>query len=109
VARKYQQVSKGLILSALKSLDEKLSSGLRPEDAWNQTTVQLVYSSMSHMRAFVIQQYAKTLQRSDISSPLKCVLSTLFEIMALTWINRHSGDFVRFGGLQVIYFPAYLL
>lgn len=56
---------------------------------------------MSHMRAFVIEQFAKTLQKPSISVELKSVLSLLFEIMALTWINKFGGDFVRFGGFQV--------
>ena len=101
MVRQFQQVSKGLLVSALKSLDDKLASGLRAEDALNQTSIELAYCSMSHMRAFVIDQFAKTLQKPTISVQLKSVLSLLFEIMALSWINKFGGDFVRFGGFQV--------
>ncbi len=101
---KFQLVSTRLLLSALKSLDDKLARGVRAEDAWNQTSIELAYCSMSHMRAFVMDQFAKALQKSTISLELKSVLTLLFQIMALTWINKFGGDFARFGGLQVHFF-----
>ena len=73
---------------------------------------------MSHMRAFVVEQFCnvivvdsqpksaqpvKTMSgpAKRISEPVKTILGKLFEIQAVSWMLKFSGDFMRFAGLKV--------
>jgi len=58
--------------------------------------------SMSHIRAFVIWQFENFINRKEMSEPVKQVLEQLFEVQAIVWIMKHSGDFFRFAGIKVI-------
>ena len=73
--------------------------------------------SMSHIRAFVIEQFANVLIKPDpisepsklkftqpiqsISEPVKQILTQLFQVQAIFWILKYGGDFVRHARLKV--------
>ena len=73
--------------------------------------------SMSHIRAFVVEQFANVLITPDpisepsrlkftqpikpISEPVKQILLQLFQVQAIFWILKYGGDFVRHAGLKV--------
>jgi hypothetical protein len=67
----------------------------------NSTSVELSNLSMSHTRAFVIEQFSNFLNTKTMSEPVKQVLKQLFEIEAITWILKQAGDFYRFADLKV--------
>ena len=73
--------------------------------------------SMSHIRAFVIEQFANVLISpgpisepsklkftqpiQSISEPVKQILLQLFQVQAIFWILKYGGDFVRHAALKV--------
>ena len=64
------------------------------------TSIELSQSAMAHVRTYVIAENAQALACSDMSKPVKQVLSRLFHLMALKWIFQYSGDFQIHGGLR---------
>ena len=73
----------------------------RPEDAWNQTSIELTKSAMAHVRYFVIAENSRALYTTKMSSEVKNILTKLFHVMAIYWIQKYSGDFQLFGHLTV--------
>ncbi len=67
--------------------------------------------SMSHMRAFVVEQFCNVIVVDSqpksaqpvktMSEPVKTILGKLFEVQAVSWMLKFSGDFMRFAGLKV--------
>ena len=68
----------------------------------NATSVELTHLSLSHIRAFVIEQYADVLMTNErMSQPIKNILTQLFQILAISWMMKFSGDFMRHSQLKV--------
>lgn len=96
----FQRVARGQIEAAIKSLDKLVATGLRQEDAWNQTSIEFSQAAMAHIRYYVVAEYARTLIREEVSPPVKLVLRQLFHLMAIVWTLRYSGDFALYSGLK---------
>ena len=94
----YERVAKGQIVQAVTKMD-KLSISKRPEDAWNETSIELTQAAMAHTRYYVISENAHALYSIKMSPEVKKVLTQLFHLISIHWIMRFSGDFQIYGGL----------
>ncbi len=99
IAKLFQNVSKGQLIQAIKKLDQ-ISVGQRPEDSWNQMSIQLTECAMAHVRCFVIAENASALYSHNLSGEVRKVLQQLFHVMSIWWILKYSGDFQVHGGLS---------
>ncbi len=81
---------------------------MRAEDAWNKTSIELSRAAMAHIRYFVIWENARIFLTTKLSVPVKTVLRQLFDLMAISWIFKHAGDFMTHAKLNVnIYISIY--
>ncbi|KAL3289791.1 hypothetical protein HHI36_023183 [Cryptolaemus montrouzieri] len=88
--------AKKVELAALH-IDERVKRGRAYEDAWNETSVELVSAADSHGRAFILQTYQNVLSGIKHLSPeLKKVLVELQELYTVYTALRCTGDLLRF-------------
>ena len=50
----FQRVARGQIAQSIRNLDELNEKMDRPEDAWNQSSLELTQAAMAHIRYYVI-------------------------------------------------------
>ena len=99
----FREVAYGQISDAVAALDKRVKSGLRQEDAWNSTSVELTKAAMAHVRYFVVRNFADALQDSanQFSMAVKKILTNLFNILCCSWIQLYFGDFVCHTSIKV--------
>ena len=55
----FQRVARGQIAQSIRNLDELNEKMDRPEDAWNQSSLELTQAAMAHIRYYVIGKVTK--------------------------------------------------
>ncbi|XP_060724645.1 peroxisomal acyl-coenzyme A oxidase 1 isoform X1 [Tachysurus vachellii] len=89
-----------LVETAAKSLQTELQRSKSQEDAWNNSSLELLRASDAHCHFVVVKMFAAKL--SEISNTsIYSVLSTLALLYALHGISNNSGDFLQAGLLTV--------
>ncbi|XP_011505527.1 PREDICTED: probable peroxisomal acyl-coenzyme A oxidase 1 [Ceratosolen solmsi marchali] len=102
IVRAHQAVAAGKIKQATDNMDRRIHCGLSPEDAWNETSIELAQAAESHCRAFIVLRYVETVKglSSSISKSLNDVLMQMCELYVIYWILHRLGDFLRFSCLN---------
>lgn len=81
---------------AAQHIDQRVKQGKAYEDAWNETSVELVSAADSHGRAFILQTYANTVASiNTVSSELKTVLVKLQQLYTVHTALKCIGDLLR--------------
>ncbi|XP_056599771.1 peroxisomal acyl-coenzyme A oxidase 1 isoform X1 [Triplophysa dalaica] len=89
-----------LVETAAKGIQVELQHGKSNEDAWNNTSIDLVRASDAHCHYVVVKLFAAKL--SEIGdTAVHSVISTLALLYALHGIAQNSGDFLQAGILSV--------
>lgn len=77
-------------------MEKRVGSGLSLEDAWNETSIELVQAAEAHCRALIVKNFAETVRAyATISKELKQVMLQLCELYAVHSILKRLGDFLR--------------
>lgn len=79
---------------AAERMERRTRGGMPPEDAWNDTSIELVAAAVAHCRAFMVDKFADAVAQSPVSDSLKTVLSQLAELYAIYWLLNNKGDFL---------------
>ncbi|KAL7825880.1 hypothetical protein SRHO_G00336180, partial [Serrasalmus rhombeus] len=96
----YKLRASKLVEVAAKSLQGELQRSISQEDAWNNSSIELVRASDAHCHYVVVELFAAKL--SEISdTAVHSVLNTLALLYALHGITLNSGDFLQAGLLSV--------
>lgn len=84
---------------AVDNLDQRIRNGILPEDAWNQSSVELAQAAESHCRLFIVSRFVEAVSdlEGKVSRSLQEVLSQLCELYAVYWILQRLGDFLQVG------------
>ncbi|KAL2087220.1 hypothetical protein ACEWY4_018279 [Coilia grayii] len=89
-----------LVELAAKSLQGELQRSISPEDAWNNSSIDLVRASDAHCHYVVVKLFAAKLEEvGDMA--VHSALSTLALLYALHGLAQNSGDFLQAGLLTV--------
>lgn len=80
---------------ATENMERRIRSGSSLEDAWNETSIELVQAAEAHCRAFIVMKFAETVQSYEVSKELKQVLMQLCELYAAYWVLKKLGDFLQ--------------
>ncbi|XP_019874586.2 probable peroxisomal acyl-coenzyme A oxidase 1 [Aethina tumida] len=92
-----QQVAAGKIDLASKHINERVRRGRSFEDAWNETSLELVSAADAHCRTFLVDIFYQSVHSLvNISPSLKSVLIDLLELYAVNTAIRMTGDLLRF-------------
>ncbi|XP_058798403.1 probable peroxisomal acyl-coenzyme A oxidase 1 [Phymastichus coffea] len=102
VVRAHQAVAAGKIKQAADNLDRRLRCGLAPEDAWNETSIELAQAAEAHCRAFIVLRFVEAVRAlaASLSRPLHQALLDLCELYLANSVLLRLGDFLRFSCLQ---------
>lgn len=77
-------------------MDRRIRSGASPEDAWNQTSIELAHCAESHCRAFLVMRFVESVRGlTSVSNSLHEVLMQLCELYLIYWVLQRLGDFLR--------------
>ncbi|TSK62587.1 Peroxisomal acyl-coenzyme A oxidase 1 [Bagarius yarrelli] len=89
-----------LVETAAKSLQNELTRSKSQEDAWNNSSLELLRASDAHCHYVVVKLFAAKL--SELSNTaVYTVLSSLALLYALHGVSSNSGDFLQAGLLTV--------
>ncbi|CAH0562111.1 unnamed protein product [Brassicogethes aeneus] len=92
-----QQVAAAKIDLANKHINDRVRQGKAYEDAWNETSIELVAAADAHCRTFLLDIFNLTVNNfQSISPELKAVLTDLLELYAVHTAIRMTGDLLRF-------------
>ncbi|XP_053712401.1 peroxisomal acyl-coenzyme A oxidase 1-like isoform X2 [Synchiropus splendidus] len=89
-----------LVEMAAKSIQQELQRRKSQEDAWNNSSIDLVRASDAHCHYVVVKLFAEKLTEVGVTA-IHSVLSTLALLYALHGISNNSGDFLQAGLLTV--------
>ncbi|XP_076148997.1 peroxisomal acyl-coenzyme A oxidase 1 isoform X2 [Alosa pseudoharengus] len=89
-----------LVEVAAKSLQGELQKSKSPEDAWNNSSIDLVRASDAHCHYVVVKLFAAKLGEVG-DTGVHSALSTLALLYALHGVAQNSGDFLQAGLLTV--------
>ncbi|CAG9759255.1 unnamed protein product [Ceutorhynchus assimilis] len=91
-----QKTSASKIGLANNHINDRIRKGQAAEDAWNNTSIELVEAADIHGRTFIVQTFYETVKRLDVSPGLRTVLNKLVELYAVTQALKLSGHLLRF-------------
>ncbi|KAJ8002052.1 hypothetical protein DPEC_G00175800 [Dallia pectoralis] len=93
-----------LVELAAKSIQQEMQRRVSQEDAWNNSSIDLVRASDAHCHYVVVKLFAAKLD--EIKDPaIHSALNTLALLYALQGIAQHSGDFLQAGLLSISQLP----
>lgn len=80
-----------------KKLNDRITGGLDPHDAWNRTSIQLINATKLHCMTFVIKTYSEVTSSfsKKISDELCLVLQQLFLMYSVHTLLKYSGDLLN--------------
>ncbi|GAA6098663.1 peroxisomal acyl-coenzyme A oxidase 1 isoform X2 [Tachysurus ichikawai] len=96
----YKRRAAHLVETAAKSLQTELQRSKSQEDAWNNSSLELLRASDAHCHFVVVKLFAAKLNEISNTSAYS-VLSTLALLYALHGVSNNSGDFLQAGLLTV--------
>nr|CAI5843398.1 unnamed protein product [Callosobruchus analis] len=93
-----QKTAAGKIDLANRRLNERVAKGQAYEDAWNNTSIDLVSAAEVHGRTIIVEQFYNTVKvnKQKVSKELGIVLEQLLQLYAVNTALRCTGDFLRF-------------
>ncbi|XP_060516308.1 probable peroxisomal acyl-coenzyme A oxidase 1 [Cylas formicarius] len=91
-----QKTAASKIDLAEKHINERVKKGQAFEDAWNNTSVELVETADIHGRVFIVETYYNTVENLQVSPELKRVLNQLLELYAVNTALKLTGSLLRF-------------
>ncbi|KAL4648029.1 peroxisomal acyl-coenzyme A oxidase 1 isoform X1 [Arapaima gigas] len=89
-----------LVELAARNLQHELQRRVSKEDAWNNTSIDLVRASDAHCHYVVVKMFAAKLTEVN-DAAVHSVLSTLALLYALHGVSQNSGDFLQAGLLTM--------
>lgn len=92
----FQTVAAGAIRLATENIEKRMRNGVSPEDAWNQTSIQLTQCAEAHCRAFIVRTFIESMRQVSMSAEVRNVLNQLCELYAVHWLLQKRGDFLQF-------------
>ncbi|XP_017337622.1 peroxisomal acyl-coenzyme A oxidase 1 isoform X1 [Ictalurus punctatus] len=96
----YKLRAANLVETAAKSLQTELQHSKSQEDAWNNSSLELIRASDAHCHYVVVKLFAAKLSEIG-NTAVYSVLSTLALLYALHGVASNSGDFLQAGLLTV--------
>ncbi|XP_031842870.1 acyl-coenzyme A oxidase 1 isoform X2 [Nomia melanderi] len=96
----HQAVAAGKIRLATENFERRIRSGVSQEDAWNETSIELMQCAEAHCRAFIVRTFIEAVrENTSVSKELCVILQHLCELYAVYWVLQRLGDFLRYSSL----------
>lgn len=76
---------------ANKHINNRIKSGQSYEEAWNNSSIELVEAAEIHGRIFIVDTFHQYVQKLDVSNSLKEILQQLDQLYAVSQALKLSG------------------
>ncbi|XP_073430220.1 peroxisomal acyl-coenzyme A oxidase 2-like isoform X2 [Dendrobates tinctorius] len=96
----YEYRAYSLIASAANKMQNLVQSGSEQYAAWNNTSVELVKTSIAHAHLLTVKIFISALNLASDHPEIKVVLKRLCDLYALHGIFTSAGDFLHHGYLS---------
>ncbi|XP_044256836.1 probable peroxisomal acyl-coenzyme A oxidase 1 [Tribolium madens] len=91
-----QKTASSKIELANNRINARVRNGKKYEDAWNETSIELVAAAEAHCRCFIVTTFYNKVNSLNVSKELKTVLIQLMNLYAVYTALRLTGDLFRF-------------
>ncbi|KAJ0182750.1 hypothetical protein K1T71_002119 [Dendrolimus kikuchii] len=104
IIRGFQAAAAGKTQAAYDVLQKQEKSGMDYEDAWNMSSVQLVYASEAHCRALLCEVSWNEINRisKSVSANLGKILLELAELYLIYWALEKKGDLLLYSTISKV-------
>ncbi|XP_012935860.1 peroxisomal acyl-coenzyme A oxidase 1 isoform X1 [Aplysia californica] len=96
----YEHRAARMISEAGARLAEQQKKGMKPAEAWNNSSQLLVEAAMAFCQTFAVRAFVETVQEAKLQPSLKAVLVQLCQLFAVQGILKYSGQFTKGGFLS---------
>ncbi|XP_070533131.1 peroxisomal acyl-coenzyme A oxidase 1-like [Ptychodera flava] len=93
----YKHRAHRFINEAARQLESCLLSGKPQHIAWNETHMYLIKAADVHCHYYTVMNFVQYLQSTEMSQPLRDVLTSLCQLYALYGIENNAGDLLQDG------------
>ncbi|XP_072946882.1 acyl-coenzyme A oxidase 1-like [Epargyreus clarus] len=102
IIRGFQVVAMRKVETCVETMKGRAASGMSLEDAWNQTSVQLVSAADAHCRVIILSTfYEEVVELAKTTSPeLKTVLFQLVDLYSLYWALEKLSDLLLYTSIS---------
>ncbi|XP_045771127.1 probable peroxisomal acyl-coenzyme A oxidase 1 isoform X1 [Maniola jurtina] len=102
IIKSFQAIAAGKIAQCVKSIRDRIKSGMDYEDAWLMTTVQLVGAAEAHCRAVLLGTYWNEMKRitKTSSENVRKVLHQLAVLYLMYWALEKTGDLLKYASVS---------
>ncbi|ENN81096.1 probable peroxisomal acyl-coenzyme A oxidase 1 [Dendroctonus ponderosae] len=95
-----QKTSASKIQLANSHINERIRKGQCSEEAWNNTSIELVEAADVHGRTFIVERFYESVKKTNVTPELRLVLDQLVQLYAVTQALKLSGYLLRFAELS---------
>lgn len=96
----YEHRAARMIQTAALRMKNLVSEGQSQQEAWNNTTQQLVWASRAHCHTYVVKTFVSMLSGGTVEGPVLNVLTSLCKLYAVYGVIQHMGEFIQDGYLS---------
>ncbi|XP_069105551.1 peroxisomal acyl-coenzyme A oxidase 1-like [Argopecten irradians] len=96
----YEHRAARMIQTAALRIKNLVSEGQSQQEAWNNTTQQLVWASRAHCHTYVVKTFVSMLSGGTVEGPVLNVLTSLCKLYAVYGVIQHMGEFIQDGYLS---------
>eukprot|EP00731_Ephydatia_muelleri_P016407 Em0009g831a len=89
----YRQRARRMVAMAASRYDKALAKGLKPTEAWNESTVDWTVAAKAHCYCAVLRAFQEALSSSELSPTTRHTLESLCATFAVFGVVSSPGDF----------------
>ncbi|KAL5481883.1 hypothetical protein EMCRGX_G022144 [Ephydatia muelleri] len=89
----YRQRARRMVAMAASRYDKALAKGLKPTEAWNESTVDWTVAAKAHCYCAVLRTFQEALSSSELSPSTRHTLESLCATFAVFGVVSSPGDF----------------
>ncbi|XP_070533274.1 peroxisomal acyl-coenzyme A oxidase 1-like isoform X1 [Ptychodera flava] len=93
----YKHRAYRLVNEAARQLTQGIQAGKPQHEAWNDSHVYLIKAADAHCHYYTVMNFVQYLQSTEMSQPLRDVLTSLCQLYALYGIESNAGDLLQDG------------
>lgn len=93
----YEHRAARLVESAAKTMQSMLASGQSPQDAWNNSSVQLLWAANAFCHMFCMKNFVDAIQTNVLAPATAAVMSSLCQLYGVHGILENLGQFIHDG------------
>ncbi|XP_063406788.1 peroxisomal acyl-coenzyme A oxidase 1-like isoform X5 [Mytilus trossulus] len=108
----YEHRAARLVEAAAMRMQSLIQGGKKQHEAWNGSSVQLLWAAKAHCHLFCVKNFVDAIQAKSLSSKTATVMKSVCQLYGVHGILENLGEFMQdgfFSGEQVGYLQKKML